>query len=168
MRPASISRPAAALVEPTVVDPAFDAPDRVVELIGRGAPYKTLAAVHRDPPEMPAAPWFRNFWALGGKVLFPGAEPVFHNPRYIDAAKELFGAQVVMPLAMNGYYLYHVNGDWMPNFRFLMIAVPFLSGLGMDVRFAEARDGHNWENWRDRLREGLSWLFPGPLWLVYE
>ena len=34
---------------------------------------------------------------------------------------------------------------------------------GMDVRFVEARDGHNWENWRDRLRDGLSWLFPGPL-----
>ena len=46
--------------------------------------------------------------------------------------------------------------------------VPVLMGAGMDVRFVEARDGHNWENWRDRLREGLSWLFPGPLWLVYE
>ena len=34
---------------------------------------------------------------------------------------------------------------------------------GMEVRYVEARDGHNWENWRDRLREGLSWLFPGPL-----
>ena len=31
---------------------------------------------------------------------------------------------------------------------------------GMEVRYVEARDGHNWENWRDRLREGLSWLFP--------
>ena len=46
--------------------------------------------------------------------------------------------------------------------------VPLLQGTGMNVRFDEARDGHNWENWRDRLREGLSWLFPGPLWLVYE
>jgi len=46
--------------------------------------------------------------------------------------------------------------------------VPLLQKTGMDVRFVEARDGHNWENWRDRLREGLSWLFPGPLWLVYE
>ena len=46
--------------------------------------------------------------------------------------------------------------------------VPLLQGTGMDVRYVEARDGHNWENWRDRLREGLSWLFPGPLWLVYE
>ena len=46
--------------------------------------------------------------------------------------------------------------------------VPLLQEIGMEVRFVEARDGHNWENWRDRLREGLSWLFPGPLWLVYE
>ena len=46
--------------------------------------------------------------------------------------------------------------------------VPLLQSTGMDVRYVEARDGHNWENWRDRLREGLSWLFPGPLLMVYE
>jgi enterochelin esterase family protein len=46
--------------------------------------------------------------------------------------------------------------------------VPFLQGIGLDVRFEEARDGHNWENWRDRLQSALSWLFPGPLWMVYE
>lgn len=46
--------------------------------------------------------------------------------------------------------------------------VPILQKIGMEVKYVEARDGHNWENWRDRLREGLSWLFPGPLWMVYE
>ncbi len=46
--------------------------------------------------------------------------------------------------------------------------VPIFDATGMQVRFVEARDGHNWENWRDRLREGLSWLFPGPLMFVYE
>jgi len=46
--------------------------------------------------------------------------------------------------------------------------LPVLQGTGMDVRFVETRDGHNWENWRDQMREGLSWLFPGPLWVVYE
>ncbi len=45
---------------------------------------------------------------------------------------------------------------------------PLLSATGMSVKYSESRDGHNWENWRDRLREGLSWLFPGPLWMVYE
>jgi enterochelin esterase family protein len=38
----------------------------------------------------------------------------------------------------------------------------------MQVLFEEARDAHNWENWRDRLRGALTWLFPGPLWMVYE
>jgi enterochelin esterase family protein len=46
--------------------------------------------------------------------------------------------------------------------------VPLLQATGMDIKYVEARDGHNWENWRDRLREGLSWLFPGPLWMIYE
>jgi enterochelin esterase family protein len=46
--------------------------------------------------------------------------------------------------------------------------VPMLQATGMAVRYTEARDGHNWENWRDRLREGISYLFPGPLWMVYE
>jgi len=46
--------------------------------------------------------------------------------------------------------------------------VPLLQQTGMKVRYVEAHDGHNWENWRDRLREGLSYLFPGPLWMIYE
>jgi len=39
--------------------------------------------------------------------------------------------------------------------------VPELQRHGLDVRLEEVRDAHNWENWRDRLRDGLSWLFPG-------
>ena len=46
--------------------------------------------------------------------------------------------------------------------------LPLLRETGMEVRYIESRDGHNWENWRDRMRAGLSWLFPGPLWMVYE
>jgi enterochelin esterase family protein len=46
--------------------------------------------------------------------------------------------------------------------------VPRLTEADMEVRFTEARDGHNWEGWRDRLREALTWLFPGPIGLVYE
>ncbi len=39
---------------------------------------------------------------------------------------------------------------------------------GMPVRFLETRDGHNWENWRDSLRDALAWVYPGPQKLVYE
>jgi enterochelin esterase family protein len=46
--------------------------------------------------------------------------------------------------------------------------IAFLQDKRMQVRYREVRDGHNWENWRDRLQDALSWLFPGPLWMVYE
>jgi enterochelin esterase-like enzyme len=46
--------------------------------------------------------------------------------------------------------------------------VPVFRSTDMEVRYVEARDGHNWENWRDRLRDGLSWIFPGPQKFVYE
>jgi enterochelin esterase family protein len=46
--------------------------------------------------------------------------------------------------------------------------VPTFEAAGMAVRYVEARDGHSWENWRDRLREGLSWIFPGPQKFIYE
>ena len=46
--------------------------------------------------------------------------------------------------------------------------VPVFEGAGMAVRFVEARDGHSWENWRDRLQAGLSWIFPGPQKFHYE
>jgi hypothetical protein len=95
-----VGRPATALATPIVLERAFEYPERLLELLDQGAPYKTLSAVHKDPPGIPAAPWFRNFWALGGKLVFPGAEELFHNPLYIEAAKEAFGAEVVSPLAM--------------------------------------------------------------------
>ncbi len=46
--------------------------------------------------------------------------------------------------------------------------LPVLQDTGARVRMVEAPDGHNWENWRDHLREGLTWLLPGPQWLIYE
>lgn len=46
--------------------------------------------------------------------------------------------------------------------------VHVFEGTGMDVRYAEARDGHSWENWRDRLRDALAWVYPGPQKLYYE
>ena len=46
--------------------------------------------------------------------------------------------------------------------------LPLLQAARLQVRLEEARDGHNWQNWRDRMRSGLTYLFPGPLWMVYE
>jgi enterochelin esterase family protein len=46
--------------------------------------------------------------------------------------------------------------------------VHVFESTGMQVRYVEARDGHSWENWRDRLRDALSWIYPGPQKLYYE
>jgi enterochelin esterase-like enzyme len=40
--------------------------------------------------------------------------------------------------------------------------VPIFESAEMQVRYVEARDGHTWENWRDRLRDALTWVLPGP------
>lgn len=46
--------------------------------------------------------------------------------------------------------------------------VPLMRQAGLAVRFREAHDGHNWIAWRDQLRDGLTWLFPGHLWMTYD
>ncbi|MCB9779890.1 MAG: Type 1 glutamine amidotransferase-like domain-containing protein [Alphaproteobacteria bacterium] len=46
--------------------------------------------------------------------------------------------------------------------------VPRMRKAGLDIRFRESDDGHNWICWRDHLRDGLTWLFPGRLWMHYD
>jgi len=46
--------------------------------------------------------------------------------------------------------------------------LPVFIEAGMEVNYVESRDGHSWESWRDRLRDGLSWIFPGEQLFVYE
>lgn len=100
MNKAAANRPITQMAPPVVLDNAYDDPTEVLGLIERGAPYKSITAVQKEPEGTRAAPWFRNFWALGGNVIFPGAERVFHNRNFIEAAQETFQAQIVTPLAM--------------------------------------------------------------------
>jgi len=51
-------------------------------------------------------------------------------------------------------------GEYEPPVHENRAMLPVLQDAGMEVRYMEARDGHNWQNWRNRLQEGLSWLFP--------
>jgi enterochelin esterase-like enzyme len=45
--------------------------------------------------------------------------------------------------------------------------VEVLERMCDELRVVEALDGHNWISWRDRLRDGLGWLFPGDARLIY-
>jgi hypothetical protein len=88
------------LASPQRLTRAFEKPELVQSLVDRGAPYKTITAVQKNPSNDSTPGWFRNFWALGSKVIFDGAEEVFHNPVFLEAAKKSFRAEVVKPLAM--------------------------------------------------------------------
>lgn len=41
-------------------------------------------------------PWFRQDFALGGRVLVDGAETILHNPLFVDAARRVYGAESVV------------------------------------------------------------------------
>ena len=34
-----------------------------------------------------------------------------------------------------------------------------LKSKGIDVTFQSSWDGHHWHNWRDQLRDALTWVF---------
>jgi len=87
----------------------------------------------------------------------PAFEPVISFMNRFRASSELVSERAFISCGMHESLIYENRS-----------LIPMLQASGMELRYVEARDGHNWENWRDRLREGLSWLFPGPLLMVYE
>jgi enterochelin esterase-like enzyme len=120
----------------------------------------SLAAAWRHPG------FFGHLFLQSGSFVFtdigdhgrgPAFDPVVRFMNAFRAAPGRPAEQVYLSCGMYESLIYYNRS-----------LLPFLQSTGMSVRYAEARDGHNWENWRDRLREGLSWLFPGPLWMVYE
>lgn len=118
-----------------------------------------------------AAAWrhqgvFGNLLLQSGSFAFTDIGPHDRGPlfdpvvRYVNAFRKNPGRPAE--------HLFLSCGVYESLIYFNRSLVPFLQKNGLDVKYVESNDGHNWENWRDRLREGLSWLYPGPLWQVYE
>ena len=97
------------------------------------------------------------FTDIGENKRGPAFEPVVRFVNAFRSAPGDFAQKVYLSVGQFESLIYENRSMY-----------PFLQDLGVDVKYTEARDGHNWENWRDRLREGLSWLYPGPLWMMYE
>ncbi|MFT6557984.1 hypothetical protein [Sneathiella sp.] len=146
------------LTKPVAMEPAFDNPEGIEKLIRKGGPYKTLAAVHRNVGETTGG-WFRNFWALGGKVVFEGAEPYFNNQRFIDTAKETYRAEVIRPVAM------------MTNLNLPASGAPFHLDLPF-YRGAENKEVPSWmltpmrysnlfQDWAIPIASAVTWFYEG-------
>jgi hypothetical protein len=79
------------LVRGVHIEAVFDDPDAVLALVRDRAPYRTTPAYHGlggSAGRQDIAPWFRDH--LEDDVFL-------HNPRFIAAAREAFGAAIVRP-----------------------------------------------------------------------
>lgn len=109
---------------------------------------------------------FQNLCLMSGSFLFTDIGEHEGGPAF-DNVVDFVGKFRANP-GTPADKVFLTCGTYEPMIYYNRSMVPVLQDTGANVRFTEARDGHNWENWRDRLREGLAWLFPGPLWMVYE
>ena len=163
------------------IEPACDDPQAVLALIRRSGPYQQVAGAHKTDTLQGDKPFFRAFWATGGKIRLPGAELVFDNPRFIEAAKRSFRSEVVEPstLLLNvstpmGAGPPHLD---LPFFRgasgwpFWLLAFMGISGLFHDYAIPIAStiswfyrgEGGDFEYWPEG-GDGPSVVEPAPLW----
>lgn len=87
----------ALLAKPVWIDPAFADPDQLMAFTRACAPFQLAAKVHKIDDDGKNVPWFRIFWARGRELLDPRARDLFLSERFIEAAKESFGAKVIVP-----------------------------------------------------------------------
>jgi hypothetical protein len=151
-----------AVEDPRVVHALIDAHQPywpVQRYFANSAEYAALSG-RGEPARMVIAPVFRGNWAVDGKGL-DGVEPILRSPRFIDAARKLFGAQIVRPTTV------YVNLTWqlpfpqgaghtdVPAFRgFDRSAYPiaFLTIMGLSGLF---------EDVRVKVATGVSWFYAG-------
>ena len=97
---------------PVVIDEVLPDASVVRELLLRGAPYWTVQRYVKNLSEMSAlsdagkrgrkgrpmsiAPWFRGDWAYD-EPLVDGAKVFLRHEAFTEAAKQMFGAAVVVP-----------------------------------------------------------------------
>lgn len=161
---------------PVPIGAVFDDPTCVDRLVTDLAPYwpvqryfanraeyATLSGQGgsgQDPEAVVIAPVFRGDWAFGDEVR-DGVEPLLHHEPFVDAARRLFGAEIVRP------HTVYVNLTWqlpfeqgrghvdIPAFRgFDRTTVPiaFLTIMGQSGLF---------EAERVKVATAVAWLYEG-------
>jgi enterochelin esterase-like enzyme len=121
----------------------------------------TLAAAHRAPEV------WGNLVLMSGSFVFTDL-PVDHGggPAFDPVVKFVNRYRARPRRVADKIYL--TCGVYEPLIVPNRSMVHVFEGTGMEVRYTEARDGHSWENWRDRLQDALSWVYPGAQKYYYE
>lgn len=94
------TRPEEIIARPVRIDPAFDDPDAVMDLIKAKSPYSLIYSAEGYARAGGAEPWFRGHWVKGDEWRVPEAKPFFYNPHFIEGAKKSFNAKVITPHSM--------------------------------------------------------------------
>ena len=163
---------------PIRLEPAFDDPARIRRLVEARAPYWPVQRYFANDAEyaslsgaaaaapMVVAPVFRGNWALEGAPAEGGAaasevEALLRHAPFADAARRLFGAEIVLPLNV------YVNLTWqlpftqgaghtdIPAFRGFdrrTVPIAFLTIMGQSGLF---------EDVRLRIATAVAWLYEG-------
>ena len=154
----------------TRLSPAFDDVEAVLTLIRSAGPFWPLSNYAGNDAEMAALgsraptfspPWFRQDFVREGEIVVPGAELILDNPRFRDAAREVYGDDcTVRPSHV------YVN---------IMGPTPFPFSPHLDVpafRGFTRADQPIWllkimansglfERWRTRIATAVSWFYDG-------
>lgn len=97
-----LDRPSAVRLQPAYADTAevlsiiraVEAYWPIARYAGSGRETAALAADGRANTFVP--PWFRRDFALAGEALVPDAEVILDNPRFVAAAHDIFGTDVII------------------------------------------------------------------------
>jgi hypothetical protein len=157
---------------PVVLDRVVDDREQVKALIDAHQPYWPVqryfansaeyAALSgsNEPTQMIVAPVFRGNWATDGEPL-EGVAPLLDSPRFTEAARKLFGAEIIRPTTV------YVNLTWqlpfpqgaghtdVPAFRGFdrtTYPIAFLTIMGLSGLF---------EDVRVKVATGVSWFYLG-------
>lgn len=145
-------------IAPLLIEPAYEDPEAVHELVKRLSPHPLMAALSGYGAMMDSfpLPWFRSNWALDGVALDGKTERLLDHEPFMEGVRRMYGAEIVRPITL----LVNLMGPMdqgaphvdTPSFRGLRRdAVPIwlLVTMGMSGLFAR---------WQIRVAGGLTWF----------
>jgi len=154
----------------TRLSPAFEDVDAVLDVVRSAGPYWPLSNYAGNDAEMAALgsrpptfvpPWFRQDFGAAGKPLVDGAEVIIDNPRFIDAAHSVYGADCIVRPS-NAY----VNIMGPTPFPFIPhLDVPAFRGFTRAEQpiwlLKVMKNSGLFEHWRIKIATAVSWIYNG-------
>lgn len=149
------------IAKPLRIHPAYADRPEVLDLVRRRAPYSLMAAGAGYGQMMGSdlSPWFRAHWALDGEAVDPEAATLLHHPPFIEAARRLYGAEVVRPATLIVNLMgpmapgaTHVDTPTYRGLRRGEVPVWLLVTMGASGLF---------ERWAVRVAGAITWFYEG-------